>query len=116
MSAHSSPADARLIGHTGRDVSVQILHVPGCPLVGNLRSLLERCLSRSGLSVTVEEVEGGYPSPTLLINGADVTGGHVGTGPSCRLDLPAEEQILAALTRADALVPAETPRPNKSSK
>lgn len=84
------------------DIRVQILRVPDCPLVGGLRSILDRCLSRSGLHVTVEEIEGPYPSPTLLVNGADPTGRPAAAGPSCRLDLPTEDEILAALSRADA--------------
>jgi hypothetical protein len=51
------------------------------------------------MDIVVEELAGDYDSPTLLVNGVDVTGhprapeGHM----SCRLDLPSEEQILAAL-------------------
>ena len=44
-----------------------------------------------------EEIEGPYPSPTLLIDGIDVTGRDPGTEPCCRLDLPTEEDILMAL-------------------
>jgi hypothetical protein len=53
------------------------------------------------LNVTVEELEGPYPSPTLLINGADVTGRPIAAGPSCRLDSPTDDEILGALTRAE---------------
>jgi hypothetical protein len=101
MTAPRAASDTRLIGRTARDINVQILHVPDCPLVDGLRSLLDRRLSRSGLHVTVEDVEGPYPSPTLLINGDDVTGRPIAEGPSCRLDLPSEEEILTALTRAE---------------
>jgi hypothetical protein len=78
-------------------VRIQILQVPGCPLAGRLRDLVDRCVSETGLSAAVEEVEGPFASPTLLIDGIDVTGRAVGPGPSCRLDLPEAEQILAAL-------------------
>jgi len=47
----------------------------------------------------VEQLEGPYPSPALLIDGADVTGKPLVQQPSCRLDLPTEEQIMAALAR-----------------
>ncbi|MDA8069181.1 hypothetical protein [Conexibacter sp. DBS9H8] len=50
--------------------------------------------------MTIEEVEGPYPSPTLLVGGIDVTGRTPAAGPSCRLDLPTEEQIVAALAAA----------------
>jgi hypothetical protein len=76
---------------------IQILRLPDCPLAGRLRGMVEWCVARSGVSATVEEVEGPYPSPTLLINGADVTGRRAGSGPSCRLDVPGKGQILAAL-------------------
>jgi hypothetical protein len=78
-------------------VRIQILRVPGCPLAGPLRGLVDRCVAGTGLSAAVEEVEGPFRSPTLLINGIDVTGRAAGRGPSCRLDLPGGDQILAAL-------------------
>jgi hypothetical protein len=53
-------------------------------------------MSRAGLSGTIVEVEGPF-RPTLLINGIDVTSRAAGQGPSCRLDLPEADQILAAL-------------------
>jgi hypothetical protein len=47
----------------------------------------------------VEELVGDYTSPTLLVNGFDVTGHPRPPGgqTACRADLPTEEQILAAL-------------------
>jgi hypothetical protein len=96
----SDPRPHHLIqSDLGSTLHVQILRVPDCPLVGALRDLVDRCLSRSGLSATIEEIEGPYPSPTLLINGSDVTGRPVTAGPSCRLDSPSEEEILAALSK-----------------
>ena len=71
------------------------------PLVGALRELVDCCLSRSGLSAPIEETEGPYPSPTLLINGTDVTERPVTAGPSCRLDSPSEKEILAALSKVN---------------
>lgn len=82
------------------DIRVQLLHVADCPLVGELRTVLQHTLARNGLRAQIEELEGPYPSPTLLVDGVDVTGRATGTEPSCRLDLPSEEQILAALIRA----------------
>ncbi|MGC2191782.1 MAG: alkylmercury lyase [Candidatus Dormiibacterota bacterium] len=80
--------------------TVKLLYVPGCPLIDQLRSTLRDCLTRAGASVVVEELEGPYPSPTLLIDGADVTGNALDQEPSCRIDLPTEEQIMAALMGA----------------
>jgi hypothetical protein len=81
------------------DIEIRILHVPDCPNVTALRALVQRCLVTLGLHATIEEVEGAYPSPTLLINGIDV---HPQVGvaeASCRLDLPTEAEILDTLTR-----------------
>ncbi len=61
--------------------------------------MAENCLVQVHLNVAIEEIIGNYNSPTLLVDGFDVTG--CPTAPegqmSCRLDLPNEEQILAAL-------------------
>lgn len=81
-------------------VRVQLLHVADCPLVGKLRTMIQRALARSGLHAEIEELEGPFPSPTLLIDAVDATGRNAGSEPSCRLDLPSEEQILTALIRA----------------
>lgn len=81
-------------------VQIRLLHVPDCPLVDRVRATLRRSLSSTTVRVTVEEVEGPYPSPTLLVGGVDVTGRTPAAGPSCRLDLPTEEQILTALAAA----------------
>lgn len=88
-----------------RPIRIQILHVPDCPLVEGLRALVSRCVAQSAAGVTVEEIEGPYPSPTLLLNGKDVTGLQIVEAASCRFDLPTEEQILAALAQAHASTP-----------
>lgn len=54
-------------------VRIQLLHVPDCPLVDQVRSTLRASLAKTSVQATIEEVEGPYPSPTLLINGTDVT-------------------------------------------
>lgn len=78
---------------------VQLLSVPDCPLVGPVRKVLRESLARIPVDAIVEELVGDYNSPTLLVDGLDVTG-HPRTSDgvmSCRLDLPTEEQISAAL-------------------
>lgn len=100
MNAASTSAPA------GTEVSVEILHVAGCPNLDRLRSLVEGGLARLGISATIEEIEGSYPSPTLVINGVDVTG-PIGTTAASP---PASEQArqrLAVRTRhgASALLP-----------
>jgi hypothetical protein len=80
---------------------IQILQVPGCPLVGELRMLVDQCLADMQRDDHVEHLVGQYPSPTLLIAGVDVVTGHpVDTSVRCRLDLPSREQIQTALNMA----------------
>ena len=78
--------------------TVQLLHVPDCPLADRLRAVVRRCLDDAAISIPIEDREGPYPSPTLVVDGLDVT---TGTEPaayaSCRLDLPSCTQILDAL-------------------
>ncbi|MGH3098961.1 MAG: hypothetical protein ACRDMV_23485 [Streptosporangiales bacterium] len=84
----------------GQGVSIRLEHVADCPLVDRVRARLQRALEATGISAVIEEVEGPYPSPTLLIDGLDaVTGRPVGGGVCCRLDLPTTAQIAAALQR-----------------
>jgi len=61
--------------------------------------MVEDCLRKTHIHVIVEELVGDYNSPTLLVNGFDVTGQPLAAEgqAACRLDLPSEEQILAAI-------------------
>lgn len=80
------------------DTRIQILKVPGCPLVDRLITEVERCLTEAGLGEPVEIVVGDFPSPTLVMDGVDVaTGRPVEGEPRCRMDLPSQEQIRAAV-------------------
>lgn len=89
------------VAHPDEPVRVQLLRVPDCPLVEQVRATLRECLRTTSIPVLVEELEGSYPSPTLLVDGVDVV---TGTAPSheacCRLDLPTRTQILDALRRS----------------
>src|SRR5207302_6136720 len=78
-------------------VRIQILQVPDCPLVERVRETVQSVLARLQLEAEVEELVGEYPSPTLLIDGRDVTGRPLQAVSSCRLDLPTEQQVLTAL-------------------
>ncbi|MFI7679034.1 alkylmercury lyase [Actinophytocola sp. NPDC049390] len=79
-------------------LTIELWHVPGCPLVDQVRATLQECLRTADIHVPVHERQGAYPSPTLVINGIDVV---TGTTPSdsvcCRLDLPTRAQIHTAL-------------------
>lgn len=84
---------------------IQILSVEGCPNVDRAREAVRRGLALSGLagSVPVEEIVGEFASPTVLVDGRDVTGHSLGPGSSCRLDVATEDQVAAALAQ-DAVV------------
>ena len=84
---------------TAAPVVIRLLHVPDCPHVGQVRAMLNACLESSGVSAVIDEAIGDHPSPTLIIDGVDVVTRRPPTGgaPCCRLDLPTESQIAAAL-------------------
>lgn len=80
------------------ETRIQILQVPGCPLVDRLIEEVEHCLTEAGIGETVEIVVGDYPSPTLVMDGVDVaTGRPVEGEPRCRMELPSTDQIRAAV-------------------
>ena len=83
-------------------IKIEILQVPGCPLVDRVRVTVRRALDRCGVRAEIEELVGDYPSPTLLINGQDVTGHQWGDCTACRLDVPTEDQVVAPLVRNHA--------------
>ena len=82
-----------------KPLRIQLLCVPDCPLVESARSVLKNSLAQTQVDAIVEELVGDYSSPTILIDGFDVTGRppEPEHQPSCRLDLPTQEQILMAL-------------------
>lgn len=79
--------------------AVQIRRVPDCPNAEQAHELVHRAADAAGARVELEELVGEYPSPTVLVDGLDVTGAALGEGALCRLDLPTEGQIEAALRR-----------------
>jgi len=83
-----------------RPLSIQVLHVRGCPNLDEIRRRVDHSIDKLGVTAVINELEGSYPSPTLVVGGVDVTGRLLGSDPSCRLDLPTEEQILTAIGRA----------------
>jgi hypothetical protein len=88
-----------------RCMCVEFLASQGCPNAAAARRLLGDCLREVGIAqdVLVERI-GGYPSPTVLVDGVDVmTPGTELTADVCRLDLPTRERVLAALRSATPL-------------
>jgi hypothetical protein len=60
--------------------------------------VVEDCLAEAGIAEPVMERVGGYPSPTVLIDGVDVMRpGETVTGVACRLELPTRERVLMAI-------------------
>jgi len=98
-----SAAGASMLEPPLPEIRIQILHVADCPLVVRVRKDLQECLDQYGVDALIEEVEGPYPSPTLLVGGRDVTERSLGIGPACRLDLPNRDQISRAIQAAIAL-------------
>ncbi|MDQ3785676.1 MAG: alkylmercury lyase [Actinomycetota bacterium] len=81
-------------------LTIELWHVPDCPLVDQVRAILQECLRAADIDVSVRERQGASPSPTLVINGLDVvTGTAPADGVCCRLDLPTRAQIQAALEK-----------------
>ena len=53
---------------------VELRAVPDCPNLAGTRDLLRACLADAGLPLEVVERIGAYPSPSVLVDGRDVTG------------------------------------------
>jgi hypothetical protein len=88
-------------------VRVELVYFAGCPNVAPMRELLRRCLDNLELHSPIVEVNTDAPgvadayrrmgSPTILVDGADVLGGEAASAESCRLQLPTEADLFAAL-------------------
>jgi hypothetical protein len=83
---------------------VELRSVPGCPNLAVTREVLTACLAELsdevGQSVSVVERVGEYPSPSVLVDGRDVTGADTRAPAACVLRPPTAEQIRAALREA----------------
>ena len=88
----------------------ELVFFEGCPHVAQARSELARALRRCGLPPTWREWDTtsadtpaslkGYGSPTVLVEGKDVTGGTAGSGMGCAIaGAPRAAVIVAALKR-----------------
>jgi hypothetical protein len=78
-------------------MKVQLLSIADCPHTDGTRDLLRSCIAELRLHVGVEESQGDYPSPSILVNGADVMGDPGYRTASCRLDVPTREAVMRAL-------------------
>lgn len=82
--------------------SIQIAHVPDCPLREKLLWAVEQCLAEMDVRWPIDLIVADCASPTLLVDGLDITTGRsVELGvPSCRVSLPQGAEIQSALHSA----------------
>ena len=95
------------------ELRISILHVPDCPLVGKLRARLESALKDASSAALIEEIEGPYSSPTLLIDGRALPGFPLEAHAACRIELPTQQEIVSAVRAANTgnqLSEKEAPR------
>jgi hypothetical protein len=78
---------------------IELLTSPGCPNAEATRKMLTDCLSSLGIDVPIIDRVGRYPSPTVLVEGVDVTRpeAEAPIGDACRLDLPTPQRVLGAV-------------------
>jgi hypothetical protein len=81
---------------------VDVLYHAGCRSAAAVLQLVGECLITLGLPDPVLGRMGDYPSPTVLVNGADVMrpGTGLSEGSACRIDVPTRERVLAGLRAA----------------
>ncbi len=73
---------------------IELLSVPNCPHVDAARRLLREYMTMLNIQAEIEEREGLFPSPTVLVDGRDLMGAPESGAPACRLDIPTRERIL----------------------
>lgn len=79
---------------------VELTYVRGCPNVAEVRERLRTALRLVDLPAPVEErIDDSRPSPSVLLDGVDVAETPAELGPACRLDLPTQDDLAAALRR-----------------
>lgn len=98
---------------------IQFLSFAGCPLADATQAVLERALGRCGLPndhyESVDILDPSAPedlvrwgSPTILVNGDDVSGHSRGDGVGCRVydtpdQIPTVEMIASAINSGSAV-------------
>ena len=95
-------------------MKIELLQFSGCPHANETRQLLVDCLNEIGLgAIHIDEREGEFPSPSIVIDGRDVMGEPTVIVACCRLDLPTRERVLAALRREETMARVRSSRPSK---
>ena len=94
-------------------MKIQLLHFEGCPNLERTRAALRDAMAAEHVDDPVDEIDveaadapeamRGWGSPTILVDGIDITGAARSTGSSCRLyadGAPSVDQVRAALVAA----------------
>lgn len=81
---------------------VELRRLADCPLAAQVRRALRKAVRATRTRVVLEEIVGPFASPTLVVDGRDVTGATPMPGPACRLDLPTDAQIRSALIQSSS--------------
>lgn len=94
-------------------MKIQLLYFDGCPNLERARVVLRDAMIAEHIDQAIEELDlesptapesvRGWGSPTILIDGKDVTGAHRTAGSSCRLyanGAPIIDEIRARLAAA----------------
>lgn len=78
---------------------VELLHHSGCRSAQAALQLVQECLAALAILDPVLVRVGDHPSPTLLVDGADVMRPAVALPgvSACRIDVPTRERVLSAL-------------------
>ena len=58
----------RLLELNSKPRRIELRYFAGCPRAETARQLLQACLKKLAIDVPIEEKEGDYPSPTVLID------------------------------------------------
>jgi len=81
---------------------ISIFRVHDCPSAGRVRAEVEAALDHLSATAVIEEIEGAFLSPTVLIDGAEIDGYPLRSDPACRTVLPAAAEIEGAILAARA--------------
>ena len=89
---------------------IELLTSPGCPHAAAARRTVAEALTMLGMDVPIVDRVGRFPSPTVLVDGVDVT--RLAAGPAtayaCRLDLPTPQHVVDAIRAHIGGDPLET--------
>jgi mercuric ion transport protein len=94
-------------------MKIQLLYFEGCPNLAPAREALREALAAEQIDDGVDEIDveapdapewaRGWGSPTILVDGKDLTGATRATGAACRLykgGTPSVDEIRARLAAA----------------